>query len=886
MDAHSDAVDSVGQWANPRWHYPEYPAGSVVEIRVHGVGGEGPAGMTRDPHPQNVGGGALAGMWRARNPVAGHLFGERLHVREVLAWGGQTSGTMRHAFWVLLLPFALFNVVGRMHPSDPTSARARMHRALARLLAFTMTLAVVALSAAAAFDLLGVQYPAAAAQVGTGTTNEVSGGWLVAPLRFFAADPAGRMGFVALLPVALLVVLWLAGKYRTNDLEGYDAAVDGQPSEPVRLDDDEFWRNEWSASRLRAAHATGGIAFVGATLALVLADVGPRSQQAGWSAVLTAATIAVLGCGVAIALPATATPGRSAPLHHTQWLLRLLALSVLMAPVTIALSRHLPDPTTALVWALRVIGLGALGWWASKEIAVARGGVPDTRIVRNLVASAGLVLLAGSFPSVGAHLGAGAATAAPGTLPGSMAWLPTTIADWLTALTPGLYLPAYALLLPLTLLQVLLLIGLAITGAQRRLPERAEASERSLGFLWNLGGVVTALLALLLITAVGASIHALLIEWLGERRVADGPAGFVLPWWYGLTAEVAAFALPTLLLAAWIVRQRLFGVEKPSTDAIASDLERGFAGPVHRADTRRLERLASQWLTQRVVRDAGHLLTAATGAATATVVLYLGIVAFDPDVPVTHELPLTSAAVWAVSGLAGGAVGLIRSSLRDRNKRRQVGALWDVLCFWPRVTHPFAPPCYGEAVVPMLERRIAGLRDHGLAVVLAGHSQGSIVALAAAARTGHQVHLVSYGSPTVMLYERLFPGVFGGASGAIVRTQEQAHSWHHLFSMTEPFALPLWAVPGADEHDVHTGWGANRKVPHADQRCPACGWPGSDGSPGGTPRTDFVVSDPDRWTYPLDPTPPRPQGHSTYHHSREVDEHLAHIAAVAARSRG
>ncbi|WP_435817699.1 hypothetical protein [Micromonospora parva] len=47
--------------------------------------------------------------------------------------------------------------------------------------------------------------------------------------------------------------------------------------------------------------------------------------------------------------------------------------------------------------------------------------------------------------------------------------------------------------------------------------------------------------------------------------------------------------------------------------------------------------------------------------------------------------------------------------------------------FWPGAAHPFAPPCYAERAVPELTCRITHLVNSGNAVVLTGHSHGSVL---------------------------------------------------------------------------------------------------------------------------------------------------------------
>jgi hypothetical protein len=93
--------------------------------------------------------------------------------------------------------------------------------------------------------------------------------------------------------------------------------------------------------------------------------------------------------------------------------------------------------------------------------------------------------------------------------------------------------------------------------------------------------------------------------------------------------------------------------------------------------------------------------------------------------------------------------------------RRHVGVLWDLGTFWPRAAHPFAPPCYVERAVPELARRIIHLVGRGNAVLITGHSHGSVLAAATVlqlpSRVGARVALLTYGSPLRRLYARLFP---------------------------------------------------------------------------------------------------------------------------------
>jgi hypothetical protein len=1013
-------MDGVGEpgarWANPRWHYPEYPPGSVVEIRVHGVGGEPPSGMTRDPFPVLVGGDEKAGFYRARNPVVGPATedgedgdgdgpGPRrpLHVREVLAWGGQTSGTFRHAFWVLLLPFSLFNLAGRMHPTH--GWRAPWHRAICRVLALSMTLATVGLTTAMVIDLLAVQCPAAGEACLGG---EAGGPLLLAPLRAFAANAHARLGLVALVPAALLVALWYAGRYGTQRLEGESSFpteasarsdADGSTPaaesnraghEPVSLDDRDFWRNAWPTSRLRALHATAGFAWIGGTLALSLwaaeGDLRDGLLSTAWGPLVVLAASVVLSTSVLAALPAMARPGPSRPLHAFLATFRLLALGVLGFAAGAALSTG-----TSLAWwvlsdeLVRGSGLVVGGvlvlWWMTGDLAPwskrdepGKGGAsaftlgdletPDVGISGNLKLAVGAMLV-----GVGSGVSAGGFAAASipemdltlGNAPG--------LPDWVgQKLLPDVFVAPYLPMLALAAAQVLLLLGLASMAFERRPPLRRDASPLDTGHpvRWNLTAVVLALLSLLLLTAVGAGLHALALEWLTRGAAGSAATGAVaapdlsLPWWWEATGLVVVAAV-VLTVLAWLRPAFRRRRQAPDDRAVKEHLRAAYeearlSGPARpedgelaeKTDDRRVGKIGGAWMTQRLIRDAGAVLGGAVGMTAVVAGIFLGLRLAGV---LGDELPLATAALLLLAALPLGGVALVRMSLRDRNTRREVGRLWDVATFWPRVTHPFAPPCYAEALVPMLEKRVrflltatrpAPADGSGQArprpvpldyrVVLAGHSQGSVVSVAAAARldpepadasrgtatsaatesSATRVALVSYGSPLAILYERFFRGTFGYAGDtsslqtAGLRTGpaetlydhvlHRVHSWHHLFAMTEPFAFPFWEHAddahvtgagregGADaetEQALHRsqGWPITGRLPRADAPCSVCLTPGARVGL----RLEALVRDPDRWLLP-DGGTTESGGHSVYHRHPDVDRHLTWIARSLTRA--
>jgi hypothetical protein len=144
---------------------------------------------------------------------------------------------------------------------------------------------------------------------------------------------------------------------------------------------------------------------------------------------------------------------------------------------------------------------------------------------------------------------------------------------------------------------------------------------------------------------------------------------------------------------------------------------------------------------------------------------------------------------WVIAAIILGLVLGAVFAYRTAEFRRHVGILWDLGTFWPRAAHPFAPPCYAERAVPELARRITFLVDSGNAVLLTGHSHGSVLAAATVLqlppRVSRRVALLTYGSPLRRLYARLFPAYLDDEAlreiGARVGWR-----WLNLWRATDP----------------------------------------------------------------------------------------------------
>jgi hypothetical protein len=123
--------------------------------------------------------------------------------------------------------------------------------------------------------------------------------------------------------------------------------------------------------------------------------------------------------------------------------------------------------------------------------------------------------------------------------------------------------------------------------------------------------------------------------------------------------------------------------------------------------------------------------------------------------------------LWVALGVSAGILALASRMRTSQGLRKTVGVLWDLSTFWPRVAHPLGPPCYAERVVPEVVSRITWATGQKATVILSGHSQGSLIAVAAAcqldAASLDRLRIITYGSQLRTLYGRIFPGVLGPA---------------------------------------------------------------------------------------------------------------------------
>ncbi|WP_430741904.1 hypothetical protein ACQZOG_26925 (plasmid) [Streptomyces sp. P13-3-3] len=352
----------------------------------------------------------------------------------------------------------------------------------------------------------------------------------------------------------------------------------------------------------------------------------------------------------------------------------------------------------------------------------------------------------------------------------------------------------------LTFAQGLLVIVLACVAhaLHRTDPDRRAA-------LRGLAGPAVAMLACALGGVMSGGVSQRVSDWLdGTRASIPGPP--VLLTWQA--SVIPPLLLLLLVMCCWLAR-RAWHLARAERAAV----EEEYAG--ESGDLGRTRRIASV-RAMAALTDRGPRILAVTSAAT----LLLGAGALvgatatgeTPGAAARGAHPVVHGAAQTAQALGSWLIGLGfvllvtwgRRAYKDASARRTIGILWDVGTFWPRAAHPFAPPCYAERAVPDLTWRIATWTGAtGGRLVLSGHSQGSVLAAAAAWQlppsARRRVALLTYGSPLERLYGRWFPAHFG--PDALHALHRDVVCWSNLYRRTDPIGGPV-RLPGDGGPDV------------------------------------------------------------------------------------
>jgi hypothetical protein len=745
---------------------------NVVELIVHGVSGTPPEAVLRCPIEEIdlVGGDKSAGFYRRRpeeRPPG------QTRITEAFSWGGLTSGPASRALWLLFLPFILINLAHWMLP-PPKDKRliAQLSISTLRLLGLSLTLTILLASVTVAMDMIGWQC-AGLAQCSEG----------LGPAKVLAGLPTrGAQLAITALPIALMVAaLWLFGRSQARP---------GMPPNPAVVEGDvaplaqkAFWDRDKSVDRLRACHIAAWLSG----LALVTL-IAPHQYSSGQTRTIFGVLLVVNAVPFAIAVIAT-----------------------MLNKVT---ARGGRGPSEAVArWTLRKL-------W-----------------VPSLVLLAGTLAAVWFFPAEYPNLDlAGDQLVTPTVLPGL-----STVISWLIVVQIGL----------LAVLFVLVAFSSRSSSDRDYRPTIRGFTGFFVALMaWLIGGGLSVGLGLWVARFLGDPVNSdtaaqcrigireRILET-GYARTADltnlcngqtlpgVPATFQQK--TSALAEQAPLILPTPYYAAAVANIVLIIVVVITAGilffAIArrarkrwTELGTEYGEPVAEGQ-RNFKFMKKIGRTQEwaAVPDwAPWLLAGLLIFASVDIAVFYPLLKGVPSYQRINFLITLSQAITAF--LAATFVGLVVAAFRNRDTRRSIAVLWDVVTFWPQATHPLGPPCYGERAVPDLRDRVSRLTvGEKNKVILSAHSQGSIISAAVLLQTTTQTPAVAatkptapeadvkasripeasqqsmsqplafltYGAPLRKLYARNFPAYFGREVLESLEPKETGQ-WLNLWAPTDP----------------------------------------------------------------------------------------------------
>ena len=847
--------------------YPGYfvflPPDGITELRVHGVSGTPPEAMLQQSAVKLVSGDTTAGfyrpVWEAEpKPDPG---GARPAPLEAYCWGGLTSGRSTRALWLLLLPFMLVNVAHFMTPrsrlldavkNDPKATKRRgllrgFSEAVQRLLALTLTVTLVLAVNAVTMDLVGWQCARNGTQCSlTGWASFLSGSWL--------SGPGTRLAVTALVPLGVVALLWRLGHQTwlvTEATKVKSEPAKDQENWASELEDRRFWNGEHPVARLRAAHVVAGFSCVGLFLSVPLMSPSAAGVSAIWSS------------------SQWALPWGWLPTLATWLFLLMLAVSGLAVVFPSISSREIIEPALSTSATRR--SRAAKASETAQTSGTAQGaettaGSSTWRAGAPWVAVA-LATLAWVFAVTN---GFGSDRLSPTRGRSTLPWLDGMIL-W------QFYLQA--------LLMALLFLACVISAHVGSSPG-SEPTEKP---AWSgLAQPVVAGMGWLLLSGVAAAVTLRVSHLLGTPAATEALPGrptsgtLLVPahlYWASAVAAILVLALLAAMIIALapVVSGRL-GARDGRHARLAKQVENTYdveagADPVVNA---RIGEIVTIWRRAGAGESALNGMAAYAifaGAVIVVAVVWAGLAPSWLVTPASGSAPelVRGGLVTLGSWLAIGAVFVLlyvgRQAYSNPGFRRTIGMMWDIGSFWPRASHPLAPPCYAERTVPNLSLRIDHLsatqpENHGNGggrVILSCHSQGTVIGAATVASLSREsagaVMLLTYGCPLTRLYARFFPAYFSRKCRERIGELLTAESteptsrwpWINLYRPSDPigsFVFVDTSPAGADTADV--------------------GQPSAGGTRSPVEEVDRYVADPDFDKPAGDPCYPLPLGHSDY----------------------
>lgn len=755
----------------------------VVELRVHGVHGTPPEVMLGDPEPRRVAGDDMARFFRRRRllatpPVGGTA--RRWRIVEAFHWGRFTSGSPSRALWLALAPFALLNLsrYALLLPGGKRTGGARFADAVLRLLGLVLTSMLVTNVAYVSLEIVMHQ---CAASVVCLQDNP----WLA---KVTSAGFGPRLLLGAAPPVAVVLLFWWFG--RQSFLYEPRGTLRAWASPNGTFGDAAFWHTSPKAPTLRAMHVAASCTVLGLLFNAFLAlKDGLHLVVLGVGSVLLLAVLVVVAWGPepknlkadprgrdAVELPVFVTPLRwlcAAYLLGTgAWTTAALWSETHLDPAPLAGFEAAPRIEAVSAMVLLLIGLTIACAWLR-------------------VSSAGKRLMATEDAFRPLWKGWGT-------------WVLAAVATLLAAgFSGGLAFRVADLLgKPVRTRGDVPDVAEACGCRDVEWPIQLGVSYWTSAWLWGVFAIGLLLFLLPLAAALGGQRRAAAL-FLGGA--AFGAAALAFFW----TGRAWPPALPTaglLFAAGGVAWWRGWG-----HDGLAERAAADYPADVP-PDPRVVRRVSTVWrlaLTKyryhwglTVLAVGGGVLV---GLAGVVALLRTFVVSWrdELDSALEHvESPqLTTIGAWVLAGLLSALLLLGLRSWQGAKLRTAVGVVWDLLAFWPRLVHPICPPPYGGRAVLETAHRAKYLGENVAdAVVLSGHSQGSVVCAAALSvlrREGtslRKIGFVSYGSQLQWAYPRVFPAYLGYERIERVWS-ELDQRWYNVFRWTDPLGGPVLTWP-------------------------------------------------------------------------------------------
>jgi hypothetical protein len=300
--------------------------GSVLELRIHGVGGARPENNLEAPATIQVSGDGTAGFFRPWYP-GGHPAASDIR-REAYSWGKLKYRSATRALWLLLIAFMIVNVAHWALPADQTGRRrSAFTRGLVRVLGLALTAAFVGTAIVILADLIAYQAPRRNA--------------LPTWLRYFASLGAGPRLAIALLAVLGIVALLFRLSLTTaRSYEQWDAGDSTDRESAWALSERAFWRGERTVVRQRYCHV------IVANAAVMFVAVVPDSSHEGLRTAGATVALALTVLAVVLCLSRWTDRGHTAgqTKRGSDVVCRVVTIAAVVATVGVCVARFWWEP--------------------------------------------------------------------------------------------------------------------------------------------------------------------------------------------------------------------------------------------------------------------------------------------------------------------------------------------------------------------------------------------------------------------------------------------------------------------------------------------------------------------------------------------------------------